>query len=54
LGPDMRSANCICWRNWYRTNSSLSLSYYIGVNGKNKTWALVETLSDNLWTFGLQ
>lgn len=31
-----------------------SLSHYTGVNNKNKNWALVETLSDNLWTFGLQ
>lgn len=54
LRGDMRSANCIRWRNWYRTYSSLSLSHYIGVNSKNKTWALVETLPNNLWTFGLQ
>lgn len=32
----------------------LSLSHYIGVNTKYKTRVLVETLSDNLWTLGLQ
>lgn len=32
----------------------LSLSHYIGVNSKNKIWAVMETWSDNLWTFGLQ
>lgn len=62
LGVDMRSTNCVCWRNWHKNHSSLFLSlspplylsHYIGVNSKNKTWALVEALSDNLWTFGVQ
>lgn len=38
--------------NCFRTNSCVSC--YTGVNSKNKTQVLVETLSDYLWTFGLR